>query len=220
MKNTVRFFLAGAAAAAALMSCQDVFTTSAFSFIETDMSTMTSEQKITYAEDLLSSGTAEQLSEAYTAIAALLPDDYATATDLTADELDLVILAADLAVGASGIGTAITEMVSVVSSVDTSSDTSSLTTQVTEILSSVNTENLQSAVDLITAAEANGAELSSEQYANAAAAQALIVIDNAGGIDNVSSIDPDDPDLAQALEWAAAANVDMSSLLGEEFALP
>ena len=59
---------------------------------------MSDEQKVSYAEDLLSSGTAttEELLAAYEAVAATLPDDLSTADPET------LLLAADLAIGASG----------------------------------------------------------------------------------------------------------------------
>ena len=200
-----------------ISSCQDVFTTSAFSFVQTDMTTMTDSQKVSYAEDLLSSGTAEELAAAYTQIAALLPADLSTA------DPDLLILAADLAVGSSGIGDAVSGALAVFSSGEEITEES-----ITEIFDSINTDNLADAVTLIEAAEAGGVELTTEQYTNAAAAQVLVVLDQveALGVADPSSLDDSIPEqaaiieeLEQALTWAEAGGIDLS-LFGGGISLP
>lgn len=208
----MKFRITAAAAAVVIIiafsSCQQVFTASALSWVETDITTMSDTQKVSYAEDLLSAPPTEEnlllLAEAYAEIAALLPDDLSTA------DSDLLILAADLAVGSSGIGVAVNDALSVVAG--GTADEAALTDMLAS-LDAIDTTNLSSAVDLITAAENNGAELTSEQYANAAAAQLLVVADAADGIENLSTVDPADPDLVQAQTWAAAAGIDIEALL-------
>jgi hypothetical protein len=81
------------------------------------------------------------------------------------------------------------------------------------LLEDIDTAYLQNAVDMVKAAEEGGATLTAEQYTNAAAAQMLVVIDDAGGIDNIDSIDPADPDLVQAQAWAEAGGIDIEALL-------
>jgi hypothetical protein len=188
----------------AFSSCQQVFTASAYFWVVNDISTMSPDQKVSYAEDLLSSGSSDELGVAYAAIAELLPADYTTATDLTAAEIELVLLAADLAVGSSKIGETLT------SAIDSLATGEGVTPA---LLDNIVTTNLESAVTLIEAAIDNGAELTSEQYTNAAAAQLLIVVGDAGGIDNLGTVDPLDPDLVQAQAWALEGGVDIEALL-------
>ena len=203
MKKGLKAGAAVLAAAVIFTSCQQVFTSSVYFWVETDMSTMSDEQKVSYAEDLLSSGTADQLGEAYAEIAALLGDDPGA-------KPELALLAADLAVGASGLGEAMSSALETVSSGgDVSAD----------LLEDINTVDLQNAVDMVTAAEDGGATLTAEQYTNAAAAQMLVVIDEAGGVESLDSIDPEDPDLVQAQEWAEAGGIDIESLLSGEAAI-
>jgi len=206
MKSRITAAAAAVVIIIAFSSCQQVFTASALAWVETDITSMSDTQKVSYAEDLLSSGTTStaDFAAAYDEIAALLPDDLSTA------DSDLLILAADLAVGSSGIGDAVNDALSVVAG--GTADEAALTDMLAS-LDALDTTNLSSAVDLITAAEAGGAELTSEQYANAAAAQLLVVADAADGIENLSTVDPADPDLVQAQTWAAAAGIDIEALL-------
>jgi len=197
-----------------LSSCQDVFTSSVFSFVETDISTMNDAQKVSYAEDLLATGSEEELEAAYAEIAAMV-DELDLTGDLTADELELVELAADLAIGASGVGQAVTDALDALVSADETSDPDAIIDGILGGFDESDYDNLEDAVDLIEAAEANDAELTTEQYTNAATAQLLVVINDAGGVDNLDTVDPADPDLLQALDWAEAGGVDLSSMLGD-----
>lgn len=210
MKSKIIAVLSAVLILIVLSSCQQVFTTSAYFWVENDISTMTDEQQVSYAEDLLSSGTTEELADAYAAIEELLPENYDTATDLTEEEVEIVLLAADLAVGSSGVGDAIT------SALDAFATGEGLDES---LLDDIDTTNLESAVSLIEAAEDNGAELSTEQYTNAAAAQMLVVVEAAGGIDNLGTVDPADPDLVQAQTWAEAGGIDIESLLAGGMAI-
>ncbi len=205
MKIGFRFFCTGLLLLAVLTSCQQVFTTSAYFWYEADISTMTNDQKLSYAEDLLTSGTATaaELEAAYNEIAAMLPDDLSTA------DPDMVLLAADLAVGASGLGDAVSGALDAFAS----GETEDLTTG---LLDDIDTDNLEDAVALIEAAEdMDGVVLTPEQYTNAAAAQLLIVINDAGGVDQLGTVDPEDPDLVQAQYWADQGGVDLSTIFGD-----
>ncbi len=212
MKSKIIAVLSAVLILIAFSSCQQVFTTSAYFWVETDFSTLTEDQQVSYAEDLLSSGTTEELLEAYAAIEELLPDDYTTATDLTDEEVELVLLAADLAVGSSGIGDAISGALDAFATGEGLDET---------LLDDIDTANLESAVSLIEAAEDNGAELSTEQYTNAAAAQMLVVMDDAEALGlTADTLDESDPaqaaiieDLEQAQAWATAGGIDIESLL-------
>ncbi len=186
-------------AALILASCQQVFTSSVYTLLgySTDMSSMTDEQKVSYAQDLLSSGSAEDMQTAYDEIFAMLGDD------LSAADPELVLLAADLAVGASGLGDAVTDGLELLTSGSEDADA------MTSLIEGINTDNLADAVTLMEAAEASGTEITEEQYANAAAAQLLVAAD--GDINNLDFESPDD-DLQQALDWAVLGGVDLESL--------
>lgn len=220
MKNKLKIVAVGFILALIFTSCQQIFTISAFSFVETDISTMTEEQQVSYAEDLLLSGTAttEELQAAYDAVFEQLPDDWGDA------DPEALVLAADLAIGASGVGGAVTDALEVFTS-----DGEPSAEDIEAIYSSIDTDNLSAAVDLIVAAEAiEGVTLSSEQYTNAAAAQVLVVLADveALGVADPSALDDSIPaqaaiiaDLEQALTWADAGGVDLS-MFGEGISLP
>ncbi|MBI9108248.1 MAG: hypothetical protein JEZ04_15970 [Spirochaetales bacterium] len=198
MKSMIKAAVAAIFIVIVFSSCQQVFTSSVYFWAEADMSTMTADQKISYAEDLLSCGTTAELAAAFAEIFALLPDDLSTA------DSGLLLLAADLAVGSSGLGAAITGALEAVTSGGDLGAT---------LLEAIDTTNLATAVSLIAAAEDNGADLSSEQYTNAAASQLLVVAETAGGIDNLGSVAADDPGLLQAQTWAEAGGIDIEALL-------
>jgi len=225
MKNLIKVLVLAAAAVFMFTACQDLFTTSLFSFVEADMSVMSPEQKVSYAEDLLLSGSPEELAAAYAEIAKLLPDDYMTADDLTDEELELVILAADLAIGASGVGDAVTGAIALFTGGD---DPVVLEEGINDLIGDIDLSSLENSVGMIEAAENNDAELSTQQYSNAAAAQLLVVLHDVEGlgIASPSELDPDNEDhdeiiadLEQALDWADAGGFD-PSILGDGIAMP
>lgn len=227
MKNIVKILAFAAVNVILLVSCQDLFTKSVFSFVEIDMSSMTDEQKISYAEDLLSTGTEDELEDAYAEISVLL-DDVDLSDDLTDSELELVILGADLAIGASGVGDAVTDALDALTSADDAADPSAIADSILGGFDDSDYENLEDAVELIKVAESNDPEvLTSQQYTNAAAAQLLLVLDDVSNIDGVENPEDLDPvanadivaNLAQALLWAEAGGLD-TSLLGDGIAMP
>ena len=218
MKN-FRVVIAAVTAFTALSSCYNVFTTSVFEDVPVDMAAMTDAQAVSYAEDLLATGDADQLAEAYGEIAGIITEQGIdlSSTELTDEQIELVELAANLAVGSSGIGDAITGALDTFANMN---EETNIEEEVNNILESLDTTNLDSAVGyfetIIANADPESEEppLTDEQYLNAAAAQLLVVIDDAGGVDNLGAVDPEDPDLAQALDWAIAGGGDLSSMLG------
>lgn len=216
MKNIIKMLAITAAAAVLLTSCQDLFMTSAFSFVEPDITKMGKEQQISYAEDLLANGTEEELEAAYEAIEDLI-EDIDSSDGYQEDELDLLVLGADLAIGASGIGEAIDNAIDSLTSPD-ETDPSALADKFLESFDDADYTSLEDAVTLIETAEAEGAELTPEQYTNAAAAQLLVVlhdVTNIVGVENPEDLDPDlhtevYNDLQQALDWAEKGGLDPS----------
>ncbi|TFG63763.1 MAG: hypothetical protein E4H36_04800, partial [Spirochaetales bacterium] len=86
----------------AAVSCQRIFTYSPLSFLQRDPSSLSAQQQVNYAEDILASGTAEDMAAAYALIQALLAADPGNA--------DLQLLAAQLAIGGSGLGSLMTSL--------------------------------------------------------------------------------------------------------------
>ena len=203
MFNRFRFLAAAVTAVIMLSSCYQVFRSSVFAGIPVDMSTMSSDQKVAYAEDLLASGSEDELEAAYTAIEELI-----AAQGGAESNPDLALLASELAIGASGLGETMT---SALEAVTAGEDISA--TLLDGLTTGDNLTDLENAVAMMEAAETGGAVPSNEQYANAAAAQMLLVVEDAGGIDNLGSVDPNDPDLLQAQDWADAAGIDIEALL-------
>ena len=202
-------------------SCYQVFTASAFEWAKPDITKLPPEQKVSYAKDLLTNGTTEQKAQAFKEINDLLPDDVSSSTSLTAEQKEMVLLAADLAIGSSNIGGAVSEALSAISTAGTG-DAASMTETAEAIFESIDSENLDDAVSLIKAAENNDVALTTEQYANAAAAQLFVVVEDLGGVNNlgnIATLDPNDPDdqqtlanVQQAATWAEAGGVDLSTL--------
>ncbi len=203
-----------------LGACQDVFTSSAYFWYEPNMDDMTEEQKISYAEDLLSAGaTTEELTRAFDEIKKMLPEN----GDYSKAEPELVVLAADLAIGSSGIGDAVNQALELISQGgdEGSGDAEDTFESVQNIINNINTENLSDAVELIEAAATNEAvELTTEQYANAAAAQILVVVDSVKDVETIDDITDEqkeqlEEDLGQALDWAEQGGVELSSIFGD-----
>ncbi len=185
-----------------LGACQDVFTSNAFFWYKADMANMTDAQKISYAKDLLSSGNKEELAAAYEEIKKMLPST----------DPEVVVLAAELALASSGIDDAVAEALKQLGGGGGAADP---VDAVNAIIGAVDKTNLDEAVDLVAAAESmDGVTLTADQYANAAAAQVLVIIDTVGGAANAGSIPTTDPGLQQAYDWATAAGVDLEGMLG------
>ena len=216
----IKLLVAAAAVSAVLLSCQDVFTTSVFESVYVlDYDSMSNEQKVSYAEGLLATGSEEELEAAYAEIAEMLEGVDLNSSELTEEDVELIELAADLAIGASGVGDAVTDALGAFTSTDEDADPAAAAEAILGGFDDSDYESLESAVALVAAAENNGAELTSEQYTNAAAAQLLVVINELDGADP-STLDENDPiaqDLEQALAWADAGGLD-PSLFGEGFA--
>ena len=176
--------------------CQAVFTYSPFSIFQRDPAKLPPEQQIAWAESVLASGDTDSMAEAYELLEALLEDD--------PDNGELNLLAADLAIGASGLG-------DLLSSIDLESGTDTLS----DALDSLNYEYLDAVGDHIAAAAESGTEVSESQYVNASAAIVAGEANEAGGFDNVDWENPSE-DLQTALDYAELGNVDIESYFSSE----
>ena len=177
-------------------TCQAVFTFSPFSSFQRDPANLPPEQQVAWAESVLAAGDASSMAEAYDIIAALLADDPTNP--------DLNLLAADLAIGGSGLG-------NLLNSADFSSGTESIEAS----LESLDYSLLDDVAAHVSTASENGGTVTDAQYVNAAAALVMSEANSGGGFD---SIDWDNPstDLQQALDFAELGGVDIESLFSEE----
>lgn len=132
-----------------LVSCQQVFTYSPLSWAQRDPSTLPPKQKIAYAEGVLSSGDTAAIAKAYNLINDL--------TIANPNDVELQLLAADLAIGGSGIS-------DVIDNVDlTTLDSGSIET----ILTGIDLGMVSASADHIVAAEAlDPSAISPVQYLN------------------------------------------------------
>ena len=129
-------------------SCQQLFTYSALEWAQRDPSDLPPAQQISYAKSILSSGDTAAMADAYAVINDLVTED--------PDNVELQLLAADLAIGGSGITDAIANL-----------DLDNLDTSVETVLASIDlTFVAASAAHIETAAALNPEAVSSEQYLN------------------------------------------------------
>ncbi|MCK5671896.1 MAG: hypothetical protein KAH95_00895 [Spirochaetales bacterium] len=129
-------------------SCQQIFTYSALEWAQRDPADLPPEQQISYAESILSSGDTEAMADAYAVIDDLLADD--------PNNVDLILLAADLAIGGSGITDAIANL-----------DLENLDTSVETILASLDLALVAASAEHVEAAFLlDPTAVSEEQYLN------------------------------------------------------
>ena len=191
-KTALIIFLIVTAGAVIFCSCQAVFTFSPFSAFQRDPANLPAEQQLAWAESMLATGDAELMAEAYAIIIALLAED--------PDNPELNLLAANLAIGGSGLGSLLT-------SIDTSSGTESLETS----LETLDYELLGEVAQYVTTASENGGEVSETEYVNAAAAIVMVEANEEGGFDNIDWENPSE-ELQTALDFAELWGIDIESL--------
>lgn len=177
-----------------LSGCQRVFTFSPFSGLQRDPATMSAEQQQRYALDVLASGDTAAMAEAYALVEAMLANDPGNG--------GLHLLAADLAIGASGLG-------GLVSSIDPESGFS----DAAALTEGLNTGLLSGVDSHIQQAEASGQDISDSQYVNAGAA--IIIAKAAESEDGFDGIDwENDEDVIRAKGYAETGGVDIEALFG------
>jgi hypothetical protein len=148
------------AALVALAGCEQVFTYNVFSSFPRNPENLSSEQQKSYAQSALESGDQAAMEEAYDA----LRDEA-----LASDDPELTSLAADLALGASGINDVAPELAEKALSGELS-NSEDVESAVGEALSEIeNTQALQDAADLIKKTQENGGTVTEDQYVLATA---------------------------------------------------
>jgi hypothetical protein len=172
--------------------CEAFFTFNVFSGLQRDPASLPPEQQVKYAEDALASGDTEAMQAAYPLIAAQAAEN--------PDDPELQLLAADLAIGASGVNDLIADFDPDTATADDLNDA----------LSSVDTETLGEVAGYVQAAEDAGGTPSDAQYANAAAAIVINKAEAEGGFEN---IDWDtDTDIQLAKQYADNAGIDIQGM--------
>jgi len=150
-------------------SCQQIFTYSALEWAQRDPADLPPEQQISYAESILSSGDTEAMADAYEVIDDLLDDD--------PNNVDLHLLAADLAIGGSGITDAIADL-----------DLENLDTSVEDILATIDLDLVDAAADHVILAEGiDDTAISEEQYLNTGLILLARASEEAGGFGNLNA---------------------------------
>ena len=171
-----------------------VFTFSPFSALQRDPSTLSGEQQLAYAADVLAGGDTAAMAEAYALIDALLASD--------PNNGELHLMAAELAIGASGVG-------NIVSNIDPSAGFDNPDS----MFEGLDLDMLANVDGHIQQAEASGQPISDSQYVNAGAA--IIIGKGAASEDGFDGVDwENDPDVARASEYAERGGVDIESLFG------
>lgn len=151
-------------------SCQQIFTYSALEWAQRDPADLPPEQQISYAESILSSGDTDAMADAYAVINDLLDDD--------PNNVDLILLAADLAIGGSGIADAIANL-----------DLENLDTSVETILADIDLDLVAAAAAHIVDAEAlDPTAISTDQYLNTGLILLAQAADEAGDFASLSTI--------------------------------
>jgi hypothetical protein len=190
-----------------LVSCEMMFTTSPVAFLQRNAADLSPEQQVAFGRDALASGDEATMAEAYEALK-------------ETDDPETQVLAAELALGAAGLETALTEALGELSG---GGDTDAI---LAEALGSFTAEDLvlmNEAAALLNAAE-ESVTPTPEQYAFAAIGLMAVAIDaNGGTTDGLST--GGSPEVAQAeafLQAAAAglqANGETTDLLDDLLAV-
>ncbi|HUX21499.1 MAG TPA: hypothetical protein VMW69_09675 [Spirochaetia bacterium] len=198
MEKRLSWLAAGCLLAATLMvSCQAVFTYSPLKGLQRNPANMSPSQQVAYAQNALASGDPTAMKAAYDAIK--------SSTDPSTN-----LLAGELAFGASGATSALTQALADVASGGSLTDVQAL-------LNSVDTSLVAEGAQNIINADNGGVAVSDSQYAIASASLAASAAKQAGGFSNLASLTSSDPgyaDLQQAKDLASKiTSSDLTSVL-------
>ncbi|MEE8442082.1 MAG: hypothetical protein V3S41_10185 [Spirochaetia bacterium] len=179
-------------AAVVLSSCERVFTSSPFEFLQRDPASYDEAQKVTFAEDALASGDEAAMAAAF---------------DLLIDSTDpeTQLIAVELALGAAGVGSALTTVVAGL--VAEGADPETVITDALDAFTDADLALLVSAAGLLDQAD-DSITPTAEQYAFVAIGLIAAAADDAGGLGNLDP-PPADSDaeayVAQAADFLAEA---------------
>ena len=189
------------AAAVALSSCEQAFTTSPLSWLERDPDNMSKEQQIRYAEDALRSGSKSSASKAYDALSKNVDGD---------DPAELNLLLADLAMSASGFADTTGDLLKLAFDGKLNSE-QDLQDQLGSKLSELDYDYIVKAKDQIEQVHAKGEVASEQAYLEVGLALVMRAASATDSFDpNAGGAEWDD---AQSFGSTAAGNLQDSELL-------
>jgi hypothetical protein len=139
-----------------LAGCEQFFTNNLFSGLQRDPSNLPFEQQVAYAESALNSGDTDAMADAYDALSDSLDDR-------NNKDADLNSLAAELAIGASGLTDTVPELADAAINGSFSNQTE-LANAINDELDDVDYTYIDEAKTQLDAIKANGGEVSAEQY--------------------------------------------------------
>jgi len=175
--SRVRTVLVVSVTVLALAGCEQFFTTNILSGLQRDPSNLSFDQQVAYAESALSSGDEDAMADAYDALSDSLEDE-------NNDDPELNSLAAELAIGASGLTDTLPDLVDAAVN-GAFSDQTELANSVNGVLGDVDYTYIDEANGQLDGIQANGGEVTAEQYVFVAAG--LIMKEGAanGGVENL-----------------------------------
>lgn len=174
-------------------ACQAFFTYSPVAGLQRGIDDLSDDQKISRAEDALATGDTEEMQEAYEEVVEMLAED--------PDDTELLVLAAELAVGSSGAVDVVFDAIASGGDFD-----------IDAALEGVDTEMLTDAADYVSAALDGGGTVSDETLVVAAAALVITVLEAGGDITDLETWDPESgtplsssvPELVEVSEFILA----------------
>ena len=166
---------------AAFSSCEALFSTNLLSGAQRDPSSLSQEQKVTYAQDALASGDEASMKKAYDALSG------------TSDN-SLKPLVAELALGAAGVTSAMTN---ILDDIVNSADETAIEAAINQLLSEFTAGDvvlIASGSTLISSAESAGVAVSSNQYLIAGVGMLIkAAVDNGNDITSIDTATPGAP---------------------------
>jgi hypothetical protein len=208
--SRAKTLLLGTATLLLLAGCEQFFTNNLFSGLQRDPSNLPFEQQIAYAESALNSGDKDAMADAYDALSDSLDDR-------NNKDADLNSLAAELAIGASGLTDTVPELADAAINGDFS-DKNDLAASVNDVLGDVDYTYIDEAKKQLDGIKANGGEVTAEQYVFVAAGLVMKEGQNAGGIENLDGTAGNGQESSDFIDAAIAdlqARGDSSDLLDE-----
>jgi hypothetical protein len=163
-----------------LAGCEQFFSTNLLSGMRRDPKNLSFDQQVAYGQSALNSGDPDAMADAYDALSESLEDN---------DDPELNSLAAELAIGASGLNDTVPDLVDAAVEGDFSNKTE-LGNAVNDVLDDVDYDYINEAAGQIDQIQANGGEVTEEQYLLVGAGLVMQDAQAAGGVENLDASSP------------------------------
>ena len=174
-----KLFVVATAAVLLFSGCEQFFSTNLFSGLQRDPSNLSFDQQVSYAESALNSGDQDAQADAYDALSESLEEENNTDPELND-------LAAELAIGASGLADTVPDLADAAINGDLSSQTD-LENALNDKLDDVDYSYVDEAASQLQKIQENGGEVSEEQYVFVAAGLLMKEADTQGGVENLDA---------------------------------